>query len=102
MTTLKCYPSDNETIARELASVLRLQPQNLVLANGSTELLTWIDCLFITESLATPIPTHGRAASPSTPPLSPPPPPLPPPRRLPPASSTLFRPRAACAASKSY
>lgn len=60
VTMLKYYPSDNETIARELASVLRLQPQNLVLANGSTELLTWIDRLFITESLATPIPTFGR------------------------------------------
>ena len=60
VTMLKYYPSDNETIARELASVLRLNHQNLVLANGSTELLTWIDRLFITESLATPIPTFGR------------------------------------------
>jgi histidinol-phosphate/aromatic aminotransferase/cobyric acid decarboxylase-like protein len=57
---LKYYPSDANTIAGQLASVLGLPPQTIVMSNGSTELITWIDHLMITESVAIPVPTFGR------------------------------------------
>ncbi|GIF04322.1 pyridoxal phosphate-dependent aminotransferase [Actinoplanes siamensis] len=57
---LKYYPSDSATITRKLAGVLGLHPQTVAMANGSTELITWIDHLLVKESLAIPIPTFGR------------------------------------------
>jgi histidinol-phosphate/aromatic aminotransferase/cobyric acid decarboxylase-like protein len=57
---LKYYPSDSHTITNKLASVLGLHPQTVAMANGSTELITWIDHLLIRESVAIPIPTFGR------------------------------------------
>jgi histidinol-phosphate/aromatic aminotransferase/cobyric acid decarboxylase-like protein len=57
---LKYYPSDSGTITKKLASVLGIHPQTLAMGNGSTELITWIDHLLITESVAIPIPTFGR------------------------------------------
>ncbi|MCA2214507.1 pyridoxal phosphate-dependent aminotransferase [Jidongwangia harbinensis] len=57
---LKYYPSDSATITAKLASVLQLHPQTVAMANGSTELITWIDHLLIKESVAIPIPTFGR------------------------------------------
>lgn len=57
---LKYYPAPAAEIAEVLAGVLRLDPETLVLANGSTELLTWLDVLFARDSLATPVPTFGR------------------------------------------
>ncbi|MFG2007139.1 pyridoxal phosphate-dependent aminotransferase [Spirillospora sp. NPDC048911] len=57
---LKYYPSDADTITAELCATLGLNPQTVVMGNGSTELITWIDHLLVTESLATPIPTFGR------------------------------------------
>ncbi|MGA6167444.1 pyridoxal phosphate-dependent aminotransferase [Amycolatopsis magusensis] len=57
---LKFYPSDAGTIGRQLSRVLGLNPATLAMANGSTELITWIDHLWVRESLAVPIPTFGR------------------------------------------
>jgi histidinol-phosphate/aromatic aminotransferase/cobyric acid decarboxylase-like protein len=57
---LKYYPSDSATITKKLASVLGLHPQTVAMANGSTELITWIDHLLIKKSVAIPIPTFGR------------------------------------------
>ncbi|GAA1275240.1 hypothetical protein GCM10009677_30830 [Sphaerisporangium rubeum] len=59
-TILKYYPSDAGAITAELGSLLGLQPQTLVMGNGSTELITWIDHLLIRESVAVPVPTFGR------------------------------------------
>jgi len=59
-TILKFYPSDAGMITGQLAGVLRVPPQTIAMANGSTELITWIDHLLIRESMATPIPTFGR------------------------------------------
>lgn len=56
---LKYYPSSNESIARELAETLDLDPASVVMGNGSTELLTWIDMLLAGNRVATPIPTFG-------------------------------------------
>jgi histidinol-phosphate/aromatic aminotransferase/cobyric acid decarboxylase-like protein len=57
---LKYYPSDSATITKKLCSVLGLHPQTVAMANGSTELITWIDHLLIKSSIAIPIPTFGR------------------------------------------
>nr|WP_221374284.1 histidinol-phosphate transaminase [Actinoplanes polyasparticus] len=57
---LKYYPSDSSSITKKLCSVLGLHPQTVAMANGSTELITWIDHLLIKESVAIPIPTFGR------------------------------------------
>jgi histidinol-phosphate/aromatic aminotransferase/cobyric acid decarboxylase-like protein len=57
---LKFYPSDADTIAGQLARVLGLNPATIAMSNGSTELITWMDHLWVTESLAVPIPTFGR------------------------------------------
>ena len=59
-TILKFYPSDAGTITAQLAHVLRLNPSTISLANGSTELITWIDRLLVDSSVAVPIPTFGR------------------------------------------
>ena len=59
-TVLKFYPSDAATIGRQLGRVLGLNPATLAMANGSTELITWIDHLWVRESLAIPVPTFGR------------------------------------------
>jgi histidinol-phosphate/aromatic aminotransferase/cobyric acid decarboxylase-like protein len=57
---LKYYPSSNERQTRLLCRSLDLDPASVVLANGSTELITWIDRLLIREGVATPVPTFGR------------------------------------------
>jgi histidinol-phosphate/aromatic aminotransferase/cobyric acid decarboxylase-like protein len=57
---LKFYPSDADTIAGQLARVLKLNPSTIAMSNGSTELITWMDHLWVTESVAIPIPTFGR------------------------------------------
>jgi histidinol-phosphate/aromatic aminotransferase/cobyric acid decarboxylase-like protein len=59
-TILKFYPSDAGAITAQLAGVLRLNPSTISLANGSTELITWIDRLLVGSSVAVPIPTFGR------------------------------------------
>ncbi|MEO3860017.1 histidinol-phosphate transaminase, partial [Acrocarpospora sp. B8E8] len=57
---LKYYPSDSDTITKELCSTLGLNPATVAMGNGSTELITWIDHLMVRESLAIPVPTFGR------------------------------------------
>jgi histidinol-phosphate/aromatic aminotransferase/cobyric acid decarboxylase-like protein len=57
---LKFYPSDSDTIAGQLARVLGLNPTTIAMSNGSTELITWMDHLWVRDSLAIPIPTFGR------------------------------------------
>lgn len=59
-TLLKHYPSDSAATTKKLAATLGLNPQTVAMANGSTELITWIDHLLVTASLAIPIPTFGR------------------------------------------
>lgn len=59
-TYLKYYPAQNEALAEILAGFLSLDPDTIVVANGSTELITWADRLFVRDTLATPVPTFGR------------------------------------------
>ena len=58
--SLKYYPPGNEAVAKVLGRTLALDPETLVLGNGSTELITWIDRLFVKENLITSVPTFGR------------------------------------------
>jgi histidinol-phosphate/aromatic aminotransferase/cobyric acid decarboxylase-like protein len=57
---LKFYPSSADTITAQLARVLGLNPATIAMANGSTELITWMDHMWVHDSLAIPIPTFGR------------------------------------------
>lgn len=57
---LKFYPSSNHDIALRLAEFVKLDPQTLVLGNGSTELISFINRLLVTKSLAIPVPTFSR------------------------------------------
>ena len=59
-SVLKYYPSDNATIAGKLAKILQLNPATMAMSNGSTELITWMDHLWTSTSIAIPIPTFGR------------------------------------------
>ena len=58
-TILKYYPSSNESIAGCLADAFGLEPATVVMGNGSTELITWIDLLLMGKRVATPVPTFG-------------------------------------------
>ncbi len=57
---LTCYPDQNEPLVDVLAPLVGIDSNCLVLANGSTELITWIDRLFLSNTLFTDIPTFGR------------------------------------------
>lgn len=57
---LRYYPSDNQTVSKQLASLLGLNAENVVVANGSTELITWINEKLIHFDLVTDVPTFGR------------------------------------------
>lgn len=59
-TILKYYPSSNEEIARHLFKFVGLELGQLILGNGSTELISWSNRLLVTESLAIPVPTFSR------------------------------------------
>lgn len=57
---IKTYPSSNPAInARHLAQVLHVNPDNLVIGNGATELITEL-CHFLVSDLGVPIPTFGE------------------------------------------
>jgi len=59
-TILKFYPSSNQDIAKKLSEFVGLDPQTLIIGNGSTELISFINRLLVTESLAIPVPTFSR------------------------------------------
>jgi len=57
---LTYYPDQNEPLVEVLSKLIKIDKNCLVLANGSTELITWIDQLFLSNTLFTSIPTFGR------------------------------------------
>lgn len=59
-TILKFYPNSNHDIALRLAQFIKLDPETLVLGNGSTELISFINRLLVTTSIAIPVPTFSR------------------------------------------
>ena len=57
---IKAYPSSNPRLAREnLASVLNINPNFLILGNGATELITIIERTLI-RKIAIPVPTFSE------------------------------------------
>jgi threonine-phosphate decarboxylase len=57
---IKSYPTSNPlTSQKNLASVLDVDPERLIIGNGATELITLIDMTLI-DRIAVPIPTFGE------------------------------------------
>ncbi len=58
---LKYYPSNNSQIAEVVSAFADLpNPENVLLGNGSTELISWLNNLFIKDNVLIPVPTFGR------------------------------------------
>jgi threonine-phosphate decarboxylase len=57
---IKSYPSSNLlTSQQNLAAVLHVNPENLIIGNGATELIVLIDTLLV-DRIAVPVPTFGE------------------------------------------
>jgi threonine-phosphate decarboxylase len=57
---IKSYPSSNPLMSQKhLASVLHVNPENLVIGNGATELIVLINTILI-DRIAVPVPTFGE------------------------------------------
>jgi len=58
---LKYYPSGNSQLAEILSDFAGItDPANVILGNGSTELISWLNTLFIQDDILVPIPSFGR------------------------------------------
>src|SRR5215210_2436494 len=58
---LKYYPSNNSQIAEVVSAFADLSnPENILLGNGSTELISWLNNLFIKDDVLIPVPSFGR------------------------------------------
>ena len=57
---IKSYPSSNPLMSQQnLAAVLQVDPERLIIGNGATELISLIDLTLI-DRIAVPIPTFGE------------------------------------------
>lgn len=57
---IKSYPSSSSLSSqRDLAAVLNVKPENLIIGNGATELIVLINTLLI-DRIAVPVPTFGE------------------------------------------
>ncbi|HTR46138.1 MAG TPA: histidinol-phosphate transaminase [Verrucomicrobiae bacterium] len=57
---IKSYPSSNPELSqRHLAAVLHVEPENLIIGNGATELIVLINTILI-DRIAVPVPTFGE------------------------------------------
>src|SRR5579863_2467818 len=57
---IKSYPSSNPLMSQQnLAAVLHVNPENLVIGNGATELIVLMNTILI-DRIAIPIPTFGE------------------------------------------
>ena len=57
---IKSYPSSNPLVSQQhLAAVLHVNPENLLIGNGATELITLLDTTLI-DRIGMPIPTFGE------------------------------------------
>lgn len=60
-SALKYYPSANESIAANIAQFSGVDnPDWIIAGNGSTEIISWLNSLFIKDSLFVPVPSFGR------------------------------------------
>jgi histidinol-phosphate/aromatic aminotransferase/cobyric acid decarboxylase-like protein len=57
---IKSYPSSNSLASQKhLAAVLHVNPENLIIGNGATELIVLINTLLV-DRIAVPVPTFGE------------------------------------------
>ena len=57
---IKSYPSSNpSTSQKNLAAVLHVNPDNLIIGNGATELIALINTILVNR-IAVPVPTFGE------------------------------------------
>ena len=57
---IKSYPSSSSLMSQKhLAAVLRVNPENLIIGNGATELIVLINTLLV-DRIAVPVPTFGE------------------------------------------
>jgi threonine-phosphate decarboxylase len=57
---IKSYPSSSSLMCRKhLAAVLHVNPENLIIGNGATELIVLINTLLV-DRIAVPVPTFGE------------------------------------------
>lgn len=60
LSLIKSYPSSNPILSQQnLAAVLHIDPENLIIGNGATELIVLINTTLI-DRIAVPIPTFGE------------------------------------------
>lgn len=58
---LKYYPGSNESIAENIAQFSGIDnPKTIIAGNGSTEIISWLNSIFIKDSLFVPVPSFGR------------------------------------------
>lgn len=58
---LKYYPGSNESIAENIAQFSDIKdPATIIAGNGSTEIISWLNSIFIKKSLFVPVPSFGR------------------------------------------
>lgn len=58
---LKYYPSSNESIAENIAAFSGVEnPDWIIAGNGSTEIISWLNSVFIKDNLFVPVPSFGR------------------------------------------
>ncbi|MES2822392.1 MAG: histidinol-phosphate transaminase [Pseudomonadota bacterium] len=58
---LKYYPGSNESIAENIAAFSGIDnPATIIAGNGSTEIISWLNSIFIKDSLFVLVPSFGR------------------------------------------
>ncbi|WP_375438098.1 pyridoxal phosphate-dependent aminotransferase [uncultured Hymenobacter sp.] len=58
---LKYYPSSNAQLAELVCAFADLpDPASVIVGNGSTELISWLNTLFIQDNVLVPVPSFGR------------------------------------------
>lgn len=58
---LKYYPGSNNSICENIAQFSNIRkPETIVAGNGSTEIISWLNSIFIRYSLFVPVPSFGR------------------------------------------
>ncbi len=58
---LKYYPSSNRDITEYIARFSDIKnPKTIIAGNGSTEIISWLNSMFLKDSLFVPIPSFGR------------------------------------------
>ncbi len=57
---IRYYPATNERIAQSVALCFGLPADAVVMFNGATELLSWLERLLLPDPILIPVPTFGR------------------------------------------